>query len=531
MFSFALTTGVVKLNAVKVLGDGIEESYQSQFTPHVLIDVKAKSSARGFLKRDTPSIVIKYTQLTYFVEFEIGSNKDKVLLSLDSGSADFWVNGANNKACMEDPNNSPDITNLIDTLQPVPSSEPAIHWGDNNQCYIITTGDDNSLSKRDDSDPGEIEFEGCLGFGVFDSDNSTTFKESDIKFDIKYQDNSTSNGIMGTDDIHIGDFKVPGVTFGVNEQSTSNGILGLGFPVNQAGYQLDNERIYDNLPTVMKKNGLINKIVYSLKASIASEESQSQLIFGGYDKNSFTGQLTLLPIIDYKLPTSNRRGEGPYYVSVTVNSMTFDDESSPFATGASAAILDSGSVGSFFPGNVILSIVNHYGFKHSEDLQGFVISESKIKDTKLIFNFQGSNIEVPLIYFTYPILDNETYDYSGLRILSVTYYNGEEIDYFILGDDFLSMVTFVVDMEDKIVAIAQANLEQQEENIVIVSNEIPDAIKASQWDSIYGSNGQTTLSIVGKQFNDSDTVNMPSNETANLNNQFIPGYGLDVGWV
>lgn len=531
LINLALAKDIVKLNAVKVFGDGKDESFQSDFGPHVLIDVKE----RGDLKRDYIPIEIKYTQLTYFVEFEIGSNKDKVLLSLDSGSADFWVNSANNEVCLSDLDNASKITNIVNPIEQI---QPIIHTNENdNTCYVIIANDDNnngqnSLTIRDEqSDAPNIEYQGCLGFGVFNFDNSTTFKESDLKFDIKYGDNSTSSGIMGTDDIYINGIKVPDVTIGINKKSTANGILGLGFPVNQAGFQLDNQQIYDNLPTVMKKNGLINKVVYSLKASIASDKYQSELIFGGYDKNSFEGQLTLLPIIDYNLRNSNRKGDGPYYISITLNSITFDNESNPFAIGAAPAILDSGSVGSFFPTNIILSIVDKYGFEYSDDLQGYVITESKIKDSSLKFNFQGVEINVPLIYFTYPVLDMNTYEYSNLRLLSVVYYNGQNIDYFILGDDILSMISFVVDMEKKQVAIGQANLNQSEENIIVVIDDIPDAIKASEWDNIYGSDGKKTLSIVGKEIAISDIDKIPSNETVNLTNQFLPGYGIDLGWI
>lgn len=516
---------VVRLNAFKVRGDGKTDLYQSSYGPHVLIDTEVNEKPVGFLKRGYVPVEIKYTQLTYFVEFEIGSNKDKVLISLDSGSSDFWVNGSHNEKCLDDSDNSSNITNIVEPVSS--SSQQKIHWASDGTCYVIVSDESQALTKRAES--SAISYEGCLGFGVFDADDSTTFKESDLTFEIQYGDNSSSVGILGSDTVYVGGVEISNVTFGVNEDSTANGMLGLGFPVNQAGYQLQDQPIYDNLPTTMKKQGLIDKVVYSLKASIASQEYQSELLFGGYDRNSYTGQLTLLPIIDYIIPGSSKKGQGPYYLSLTLNSLTFDNESTPFATGAAAAILDSGATGSFFPSNVILAIAQKYGFELSQELGGYAVSESKIKDAKLKFNLQGASIEVPLVYFTYPVLDSTTYAYSELRLLSVVYY--KDIDYFILGDDFLSMVSFVVDMEEKQVAIGQANLAQHSENIVVVSDSIPDAVMATDWDKVYGSNGQTTLETVGKAVTEDDIGVLPANQTENLTGGFIAGLGIDLDWV
>ncbi|GMG55913.1 unnamed protein product [Ambrosiozyma monospora] len=136
----------------------------------------------------------------YFVDLEVGSNRQKVTVQLDTGSADLWLFSDENKYCGYNPNNVQGIAN-------------------------------------------------CEKYGVYDFQTSDTFHLNQSLLLITYGDTTTAKGVMGTDDVVLfpnnggeGELLIEDVSLGVISLSnSSNPVMGIGFKALQSvvDYNLD----------------------------------------------------------------------------------------------------------------------------------------------------------------------------------------------------------------------------------------------------------------------------------------------------
>ncbi|GAV29870.1 hypothetical protein PMKS-003376 [Pichia membranifaciens] len=370
----------------------------------------------------------------------------------------------------------------------------------------------------------------CMVYGVYNQDNSTTLTNLTIPLSITYADGTGADGYFVSDDVYFGNIKVEKVTFGLNINTyKQNGVLGLGFRANQSPFQNGYSQ-YDSFPYRLKTLGIIDKVVYSFCAPYEGSSTDS-IIFGGYNSNRYdhsTG-LTLVPIVDYTV--SPKAGDGPYYISITLNSISFTSpgvSNKLVASGNAPAILDLGTTSSVVPYYIFNEIITRFNFQWSSQLNSYVVSESEIKkeSSYVTFNFQNAFIKVPVIDFTYPVIDGDTLSATGLRSISISYSND---DYFLFGDDFLSSVFFVVDLEEKNVALGQVNTNSggSSDSIVVVTDGIVDAVKSSNWDYVYGYEGSTSLKVKEAVNPDNIKTAQPSGNNLQL---YIAGLGTELDW-
>lgn len=547
------------------------EHGDSTVQPHILLRNKNR-----LVKRDHPEasfeMDIKFDQLIYEAHLTIGSNKEKVVLLVDTGSSDMIVNSQSNIECLADGDDS-DADNDDDTDyddSQLYFGNEAIYGTDEisnghssaNLCKrelsSVSASVSASVSSAESSDayptypiitksisyfptneayldkisPELESFYNCMAYGVYDQDNSTTFTNLSVPLSITYADGTGASGYFGTDDVYFGDTKIEKLTFGVNINTyKQSGVLGLGFKANQSPFQ-NGYAQYDSFPYRLKSLGMINKVVYSFYAPYGGSSSDS-IIFGAYDSNGYESStgLTLVPIINYSM--NAKAGDGPYYISITLNSVLFT--SSEFsnkliASGNAPAILDLGTTSSIFPYYIFEQIIAKFGFQWSSQLSSYVVSESDIpKETAYVtFNFQNALIKVPVIDFTFPVIDGDTLSATGLRSISISY---SEDDYFLLGDDFLSSAFFVVDLEEKNVALGQVNVKSggSSVSLVTVTNEIIDAVKSSNWDYVYGYSGSTRL-VLKEVGNLNDTATDYEQSLQDNLQLYIAGQGGELGW-
>jgi hypothetical protein len=372
-----------------------------------------------------------------------------------------------------------------------------------------------------------MEIMSCPRYGMFNENESTTLQNLSIPFKMKYGDGLGFNGYFVNDDIYYNGIKIPNTTFGVNLYDyRTTGILGVGFKDNESPYQNGLEK-YDNFPTHLKNLGLIKKVMYSLYS--LNKGSTNSILFGAYDKTGYVEEsgLTLVPIINYSI--NEKRGNGPWYASITLNSISVsqNDEINLIAKGNAAVILDIGSTVSTVPYYIFNEILIKFNFQWSSQLQNYVINENDILKNNyfIIFNFQNQLIKLPLIYFTYPIIDSETLSETGLRTISIL---STDNDSFILGDDFINNVYLIIDLEDKQVALGQANplKNNSQDSIIVIENQIFDAVKSTNWNQIYGYNGVKSLKL--------QTIDDPNNlstmsESGESLESYVPPTG-NLGW-
>lgn len=189
------------------------------------------------LKRDDPYTRQLYNRGgTYVTYLYLGSNQQKVAVSVDTGSADLWV---------------------VDSVSGCGQ----------NPC-------------KD---------------GVYDPSSSTTSKKLNDTFQIGYADLSGAKGNFYTDSVALGkcdncakikDFQFADAT----ETSTSGGILGIGLKNTEL-----TENKYPNFIYAMKQQDLIDSSAYSLYLN-EKDAATGSIIFGGKDLAKIDGNLVPLPV-------------------------------------------------------------------------------------------------------------------------------------------------------------------------------------------------------------------------------------------
>lgn len=167
----------------------------------------------------------------------------------------------------------------------------------------------------------------CYLHNKYDHDASSTYKKNGTKFAIQYGSGSLE-GYISQDKLKIGDLTIkdqlfaeataePGLAFAFGR---FDGILGLGYDTISV----------NKIPPPFYKmvdNGLLDEPVFAFY--IGDSEDNSEVVFGGIDKNHYTGKITKLPV---------RRKA---YWEVDLDSIALGDESADFDN--TGAILDTGT--------------------------------------------------------------------------------------------------------------------------------------------------------------------------------------------
>ena len=189
---------------------------------------------------------------------------------------------------------------------------------------ILDTGSSNLWVPS--SECGSIA---CYLHSTYDSSASETYKKNGSEFEIRYGSGSLS-GFVSQDDITIGDITVKGQDFA---EATSepglafafgrfDGILGLGF---------DRLSVNGIVPPFynMVNQKKIDEPVFAFYLSAESGSDDSEVIFGGVNKDHYTGKITEIPL---------RRKA---YWEVDFNSISFGNETADLEN--TGVILDTGT--------------------------------------------------------------------------------------------------------------------------------------------------------------------------------------------
>ena len=163
------------------------------------------------IQRRQKSVQVDITneELLYLVNITIGSNNQPFALQLDTGSSDIWV-----------PSTTSDICRVRD----------------------------------------------CSAFGQFDARSSSSFIDvAQNAFQISYVDGSGVTGDYFTDSLTIGRTTLRNQTMGLaTNASRSLGIMGIGFQRGESIANTNPNAIYPNIVNVLKDQGYINTLAYSL---------------------------------------------------------------------------------------------------------------------------------------------------------------------------------------------------------------------------------------------------------------------------
>lgn len=326
----------------------------------------------------------------------------------------------------------------------------------------------------------------CLRAGTYNASRSSTHAPvEDQPFDITYADGTEASGDFVTDTLALGDADIADFQFGVALQSSSaHGVLGIGYPQNQANVIVYDEEPYENLPARLTSQGVIQSPVFSMYLN-AFEAHGGTVLFGGLDRARYTGSLVTVPI----QPENDRYRR----LLVTLNRLALDGDDDDLVADdmALAVLLDSGSTLSYLPEAVCQPIYAALGATYVDDLGlAFVpCTDPDRSDRNLTFFFDDPlSIVVPSREL---ILDLATSSLGDVPDF------GDGVDAClvgiapavrrtsVLGDTFMRSAYIVFDLANNEISMAQSavgdgNVADLESDIVEISDgadAIPGAVR------------------------------------------------------
>lgn len=387
-----------------------------------------RTGNNALLRRDSDNFDISLNNsLTYFsTELEIGSEKQKVLVQVDTGSSDLWVMNSSNPYCSSNDNSDISSSNQID-------------------C------------------PTDI---------MFDSSLSSSYKSNDTDFSITYGDTTFANGTYAHDDIWFNGNKVSDANFALAENSNSTtAVWGIGLIYLEASVTTLKNGVfyptYPNIPVQMKNQGLISHVGYSLFLNDLDADDGS-LLFGGVDHSKYVGTLQSLPLL------SSYVNAPPSTFTVNLGNITLyqGSKSGVLVNMNVGALLDSGSSYMSLPTRFVAALAESIGASVSS---GYVLASCSLTGG-LTFDLSGITVNVPFQQMLFPANAAKTQCILGVLA------DDKNI---ILGDTFLRSVYAVYDLENNEVALAASNFDSSSSADVeaFASTGIPSATQAPRYSS------------------------------------------------
>ncbi|KAI4835237.1 acid protease [Aureobasidium sp. EXF-8845] len=360
-------------------------------------------------RQNTISEDLDNEQTLYFANASIGTPAQYFRLHIDTGSSDLWVNVATSQQC------------------------------ENTQKYD------------------------CAISGTYAPNSSSTYEYVNSLFNISYVDGSGSSGDYVTDVFRIGGASLQNQQLGVGYVSSSEeGILGIGYPTNEAILQYSRQP-YVNVPQHMMQSGLINTNAYSLWLNDL-DASKGSILFGGVNTEKYTGSLQTLPIIA-------EQGVYAEFI-IALTGVGYNGNQNSIASNLNtAALLDSGSSLMYLPNDVTESIYKMTGAKYSQEYgAAFIDCNMRYNETTIDFTFSSPTIRVSMSELVLVM------GYQGrnpICILGIAPADGTTP---VLGDTFLRSAYVVYDITNNEISLAQTNFNSTGSNILEISNSsIPDA--------------------------------------------------------
>jgi hypothetical protein len=347
----------------------------------------------------------------YFANASLGTPAQSFRLHIDTGSSDLWVNAAQSSLCR--------------------------HGG--NPC-----GDS----------------------GTYSANDSSTYQYVNGAFNISYVDGSGASGDYATDTFRFGGQTIKDLQFGIGYTSSSpEGILGIGYTINEVAVGRGGLQPYPNLPQKLVNDGTINTNAYSLWLNDL-DASTGSILFGGVDTDKFHGELQTLPII------AERGVYAEFIIALTgmgqngQNGSLFQNQNVP-------VLLDSGSSLMYLPDQVARSLYSKYNARYDSS-QGAAYVDCNLANQQgsLDFSFSGVKVSVPLNELVIVAAVSRGQPICLLGVGPA----GNSVA--VLGDTFLRSAYVVYDLANNEISLAQTNFNSTSQNVQEIqkgSDGVPNA--------------------------------------------------------
>ncbi|KAH7321737.1 aspartic proteinase precursor [Rhexocercosporidium sp. MPI-PUGE-AT-0058] len=368
-------------------------------------------------RANTVQATVDNEETLYFANATLGTPPQSFRLHLDTGSSDLWVNTGSSTLCK-------------------------------------TKGSP------------------CAFAGTYSANSSSTYSYVASDFNISYVDGSGAAGDYVTDTFSIGSTAVSKLQFGVGYiSSSSEGILGIGYEVNEVQVGRAGKSPYRNLPSQMVEDGLIQSNAYSLWLNDL-DASTGHILFGGVDTGKYLGTLETLPV-------QAQRGFFAEFL-ITLTAVSFG-RTVIARNQAQAVLLDSGSSLTYLPDSMTEAIYEQVDAQYDSS-QGAAYVPCSLADnaTTLNFTFSGPMISVPMNELVIVVTSA-----SGRQL---TFSDGTPACLFgiapagsstsVMGDTFIRSAYLVYDLANNEISIAQTNFNSTTSNVVEIakgSTSVPGA--------------------------------------------------------
>ncbi|KAK8049919.1 aspartic-type endopeptidase protein [Apiospora phragmitis] len=409
-------------------------------------------------RRGTTRATLDNEETLYFANGTIGTPPQSLRFHVDTGSSDLWVNTPGSSLCLQ-------------------SSKP------------------------------------CTFAGSYNANSSFTYKYIGSYFNISYVDGSGASGDYVSDTVTIGRTSVSSLQFGIGYKSSSaQGILGIGYPVNEVQVGRANMDPYPNLPAKLVAEGQIQSSAYSLWLNDL-DASTGSILFGGVDKAKYEGQLQTLPI------QAQAGVFSEFLITLTSlsmgGSMVANDQ-------ALAVLLDSGSSLTYLPDTMVDDIYRSVGAQYDpSEGAAYVPCAVAQNKTTIDFTFSSPTIRVGMDEL---VLDLVTT--SGKR---PTFSNGVPACLFgiapagagtnVLGDTFLRSAYVVYDLANNQISLAPTNFNSTESDVQEIgtgASAVPGATLVQNAVAATSGISASTTSGLGREKNAASGPSVPSSALLGL---------------
>ncbi|KAF2165084.1 hypothetical protein M409DRAFT_67378 [Zasmidium cellare ATCC 36951] len=404
--SLAIATTILSVDAINLVKrtDGPSRVVEFPIQRRSISNPVQHDRQRMQRRDGTLSVTLDNEETLYFMNATIGTPDQSFRLHLDTGSSDLWVNVAGSSLCTQDNGGA------------------------------------------------------CSVSGTYDANSSSTYNYVNSDFNITYVDGSGSSGDYATDTVKFGDVTIENQQFGIGyESSSQEGILGIGYPINEVAVAYNGGRPYANVPQSLLNNGEISTNAYSLWLNDL-DASTGSILFGGVNSDKYTGSLETLPII---------KEQGVYAeFIIALTGVGMNGNAGNLSSNlAVPALLDSGSSLMYLPNNVTQEIYDAVGASYDAN-QGaaFVDCDLANSDTTIDFTFSSPTIRVAM---------NELVIIAGVDrgqpvcILGIGPAGSSTP---VLGDTFLRSAYVVYDITANEISLAQTNFNSTSDNVMEITN-------------------------------------------------------------
>lgn len=317
---------------------------------------------------------------------------------------------------------------------------------------------------------------------------SSTFELVDRGgFDITYLDGRNIKGSYFNDTVTFGEGKIENQQLGLASDTVrATGLMGLGFSANVAA-----RKKYPTVIDNMVEQGLIETRAFSLYLNDLDSDAGT-VLFGAIDSKKYIGDLAILELSPESSSGTNN------VTSFNVHISGFDLKNAKgnkpvnLPNLDSMAILDSGSTISLLPDDQVQELWDEFNVVTSKDTLTPYIDcayrGDKGKGYVFEFVFDGKTIQVPIdemvidayadvqaLFKQYLIRNKgltEVSDWDSVCMFGIGSTADFDIDtdkFTLLGDTFLRSAYVVYDLDNERLAIAQANLNSTDSNIVDIT--------------------------------------------------------------